>query len=193
MNDQKNPDKLARVGAGLSAVLASVGLYLTWHTSQREDRAEHKVAAQESLQKQGVDFLRQLARRYDYVDDSSISQHIAAVLPLYRDPLEHFYDLEQLDHDGLAASLQTDLKRYRSFQNLYTDVVVEATDDHRYRITAIGTSDRTYVAGQQPTVCQDKTRSIQDVDLVLDVEVDPTKGWLVVFEDDTPRTLIECH
>lgn len=193
MDNERKPDNLARALAVLSSLLALVGLYFTQQTNHREDRAADKVAAQEALQRRAEDYLRQLGRRYDFVDDASISQHIAAVLPLYRDPLEHFYDLEQLDHVGLAASFQKDLQRYRSIQNLYSDVVVEATDDKHYHITAVGTSDRTYVDGQQPKVCQDKTRSIQDVDFVLDVEEDPTQGWLVVFEDDTPRTLIECH
>lgn len=193
MDTERKPDNLARALAVLSSVLASVGLYFTWQTNHREDQAADEVAAQEELQRQAEVYLRQLGRRYDFVDDASISQHIAAVLPLYRDPLEHFYDLEQLDHVGLAASFQKDLQRYRSIQNLYSDVVVETTGDKRYHITAVGTSDRTYVDGQQPTVCQDKTRSIQVVDFVLDVEKDPTERWLVVFEDDTPRTLMECH
>lgn|GEM_PF-4323471 len=193
MDNHDKPDHIARALGFLSLLVAAGGFYFTWHTSHREDRAENKVAAQEAIQHQAVDFLGRLARRYDHVDDSSISQHIAAVLPLYRDPLEHFYDLKQLDHEGLTASLQTELQKYESFQNLYSSVVVQATDDNRYRITAIGTSDRTYVEGLQPGKCEDKTRTIQNVDFVMDVEVDPTKGWLVVFEDDTPRTLIECH
>lgn len=193
MDNDRKPDNVARALAVLSSLLAVAGLYFARQTNDRENRAANKVADQEALQQRAEDYLRQLGRRYDYVDDASISQHIAAVLPLYRDPLEHFYDLEQLDHVGLAASFQKDLQRYRSIQNLYSDIVVEATEGKRYHITAIGTSDRTFVDGQQPKACQDKTRSIQDVDFVLVVEEDPTQGWLVVFEDDTPRTIIECH
>lgn len=199
MANQDKPDNFARVFAALSLLVAGVGLYITRQTSQEDHRAISKVAAQEALKLQAEDFLRQVEPRYVYVDDSSVSKYIAAVLPLYRDPLNHYYKLkpENLDHVGLTASFQEYLKRFQSFQKVFSQVSVEATDAKHYQITAVETTDRTYFDGRQPLDCrgQGKTRTIQDVKLLLEVETDPTgKKWLVVSEDDVPLTTKpECH
>ena len=114
----------------------------------------------------------------------------------YRDPLEHDHNAlpQDLGHAGLTARIQRFLQPLRSLQDQFTEVHVESTTANRYHITAVGRLDRTYFDGQQPKECLDKTRFIQDVDLVLDVEEDPTQGWVVVSNDDSTRpNTSECR
>ena len=158
MENERKPDNLARALAVLSSLLALVGLYFTQQTNQ--EKTGPRTGRCRRRYNEPRTYLRQSGRRYDFVDDASISQHMPRYFPSIGTRSSTFTILNSLTTTDLPR-LPKDLQRYRSIQNLYSDVVVEATDDKRYHITAVGTSDRTYVDGQQPKVCQDETRSIR--------------------------------